>query len=180
MTKYENFTKTPLNRESIFEACRIIAARGIHPTVSNLYEYFGMSGSKSTISKHLKDWRTEEGQSDYRAPPPIPDVITSFLDEAGESIWALCFQKISRIYQIEIDELTEKNAALRDLNQKLEDRCADRDELLIEIGKLKAQLEAVAGEPNNKREAIVAASRKTEASRDDSDQLSFLPNDAAS
>jgi hypothetical protein len=180
MTKHQNFTKTPLNRELIFEGCRILAARGIHPTVSNLYGYFGMSGSKSTLSKHLKNWRMEEGQNDYREPPPIPDSIASFLDDARESVWALCFQQISRIYQIEIDQLTETNAALQDQNQRLEDRCADRDELLIKIGKLEAKLESVAVKPDNKREAIVAASRKTEASMEDSDQLSFLPNDAAS
>ena len=176
----EKTPKTSAAEEKIFLACNVLAARGKRPTTSNIFEHLGRNGSKSTISKYLNKWRSEQGQDDYRSPPATTHTIQNYLDEFQENIWSLCYRDISAQFFLEMESLRKEIENLRDENQKMQKISEDRDQLLKTIGRLEAQNEELklSGKevPGHQKSNSVSSRNSTPS---ETEQLSFLSDEPA-
>ena len=72
-----------ISKEQVYEAAAALREEGISPTVQAVRERIG-SGSFSTISGHLADWKAEHAAQGPADIPPIPEKVQA----AFAQIWA--------------------------------------------------------------------------------------------
>ncbi len=72
-----------ISKDQVFKAARALQEEGIVPTVQAVRERIG-SGSFSTISTHLADWKTEYTVQATANIPDMPEKVTL----AFQQIWA--------------------------------------------------------------------------------------------
>lgn len=64
-----------LSFEDVSQAAQLLQAQGKAPTVDAVREQLG-TGSKTTISYHLKQWKSEQGAAQGSLPSELLNVVT--------------------------------------------------------------------------------------------------------
>lgn len=122
-----------ITRTQVFEAADQISKSGTAPTVSAIRAKLG-TGSYTTITAHLRDWKTQARATDDDQDAEVPEEVTTALERAAALVW-----KAAR------DHFETELAAIR---KAADIKVADaREELQIaleEIERLEANAEELA------------------------------------
>lgn len=146
-----------ITREEVFQAAESLVGVGEEPTYITVRERLG-SGSFSTISKYLREWKAAagKGKDEGGAPLEIPAEFRSSLERFGGEVWRTlgafarteieaartAFEERMR----ERDEELEKAAATVDaLQSELEEATSERDRFQEEVEALKGELREIKG-----------------------------------
>jgi hypothetical protein len=119
--------RSGLTKSQVREARDRLLAEGRHPSVDAVRHALGDSGSKSTIHKHLKDLRSEDGAAD--AAPGIRR------EDTGRALHALVDELADRLHA-DFDE------RMRQLRAAHDDALRARDRELAELQSTVATLTA--------------------------------------
>jgi hypothetical protein len=130
--------RSGLTKSQVREARDRLLAEGRHPSVDAVRHALGDSGSKSTIHKHLKDLRTEDGAAD--AAPGIRR------EDTGRALHALVDALADRLHA-DFDE------RVRQLRAAHDDALRARDRELAELQGTIATLAARVKELETETEA---------------------------
>lgn len=130
--------RTGIDKTQVFEAASSLAEEGTRPTVQALRERIG-SGSYSTISAHLAEWKAGNATPVNQNIPPIPDGVQS----AFARIWATAAKAAQ-------DELAQQREAFELLRREMD---IERADMTAEIKRLEGAME----EQARKGEKLAAA-----------------------
>jgi alanyl-tRNA synthetase len=98
-----------ITKEQIIAAADKIVANGQNPTMEAIRQELG-SGSYSTISPVLAEWKTRQTTAPIREPAPI--AITSRLTDVGTEIWAIALEMTNARLTAEREALDEARTVL--------------------------------------------------------------------
>ncbi len=115
-----------ISREQIFEAAGALQEEGTPATVQAVRERLG-SGSYTTITRHLDDWRKEHAG---QAPANIPDIPDKVMG-AFQQVWATAAKAAQ-------DEVETQRQALEAMRREMAKAQAD---MAAEIQRLEQALE---------------------------------------
>jgi len=131
----------------VAKAATKLIEQDINPTVEEVRKVLG-TGSNSTINRHLRDWRSKQGQQ-LEAQKGIPSSLLIAVKGLYDAMNEGAEQKITRMEEaaqqkvVEIEqqrkETTSANAALILENKELENKL---DEALSQIDKLTTKLDS--------------------------------------
>ncbi len=173
----ETEAQMAITREQVFERASEIAGEGKEPTYIDVRARIG-SGSFSTISKHLREWKAGNRETPRKdEPEDLPGEFTDALTRFGAEVWraagARARQQVEAARQAfeerarEFDsELERASNTVDTLQEGLEGMTADRDELSRELVGVRArlsesegvvtELRRVAEEEALERESLIA------------------------
>jgi chromosome segregation ATPase len=157
-----------ITKDQVFEAAESLVGVGEEPTYITVRERLG-SGSFSTISKYLREWKTAagKGKDEGVAPLEIPAEFRSSLERFGGEVWRTlgAFAKT----EIEVartafeermrerDEELEKAAATVDaLQSELEEATVTRDRLQEEVEAFKGELRELKGKSSELQASLTS------------------------
>lgn len=101
-----------LSFEDVSQAAQLLQAQGKAPTVDAVREKLG-TGSKTTISYHLKQWKSEQGAAQGSLPSELLNVVTG-LWERLQAETAHTISLASQTHQSECQEFQSTIADTRD------------------------------------------------------------------
>ncbi len=131
-----------ISKNQVHEAAAALRDEGIAPTVQAVRDRIG-SGSFSTISGHLAEWKAEniaQGPADI---PPMPDKVQG----AFQQIWATAARSGQEAVETERQAL---EAMRREMDK-------ERAEMGAEIRHLESALEEASGRADRTEKALSAA-----------------------
>lgn len=118
--------RTGIDKPQVFEAAAALSEEGTRPTVQALRERIG-SGSYSTISAHLAEWKAQHARPVNENIPPIPEGVQS----AFARVWATAAKAAQ-------DTLAQQREAFEVLRREMD---SERADMAAEIKRLEAVLE---------------------------------------
>lgn len=141
-----------LSFEDVSQAAQLLQAQGKAPTVDAVREKLG-TGSKTTISYHLKQWKSEQGAAQGTLPSELLNVVTGLwgrlqaetalsLTAASETHQAECQQFQSTINDTrdalivaerQVDELSERYQIETKRSQNLESEGRQLKQALLQL-----------------------------------------------
>ena len=130
-----------IKKEDIFLAADSISARGINPTISAIREELGNTGSMTTISTYLTQWR--EKNKEISINEEIPENVQNACFEVMKKIWVIAEEEANREIKAIKQSCDDKVKELELENARLEKLCLEMDkkcEKLDEIEKLNGNL----------------------------------------
>ena len=108
-----------LTKSQVREARDRLLAEGRHPSVDAVRPALGDSGSKSTIHKHLKDLRSEDGAADA-APGLRRDdtarALHALVDELADRLHADFDERVRQLRAAHDDALRARDRELAELH----------------------------------------------------------------
>ena len=104
--------RSGITREQVFEAAQSLMDEGITPTVAAVRERIG-SGSFTTVSAHLAEWRAQNIQAPANIPE-MPDRVRNALNQA-------CAQAVASAQE----DLETQRQALEAMRRELDKERAD-------------------------------------------------------
>ena len=137
--------RTGIDKQQVFEAASSLAEEGTRPTVQTLRERIG-SGSYSTISAHLAEWKAERATPVNQNIPPIPDGVQA----AFARIWATAAKAAQdaleqqretfEVMRREMDiERADMVAEIKHLEASIEDQARKGQTLAAEVDELRRE-----------------------------------------
>ena len=118
--------RTGIDKTQVFEAASALAEEGTRPTVQTLRERIG-SGSYSTISAHLAEWKAQHATPVNQNIPPIPAGVQA----AFTRIWATAAKAAA-------DALEQQREAFELLRREMD---IERADMAAEIKRLETAME---------------------------------------
>ena len=133
--------RSNITREYIFEICQYLTDKGENPTVNKIREHAG-SGSFSTISALLDEWREASQKGNAAEAPTVPDTV----DTAFRRIWAEAWNAAQEVIEAERKALArtreqmerehkEMAEEIAKLEQTLEEGHTERQKTTVELEK---------------------------------------------
>jgi chromosome segregation ATPase len=134
-------TKSGLTYERVENVIETIIKRGENPTISRVRQELGNTGSNSTISRYLNEWRSY--QANYRMQDIAPAAIPDPVNKAVNLVW----HELQEGSEAEIAKIKEEARlaieAIRAQKDALELMCnkanMDLDTLHAEVNQLKTE-----------------------------------------
>ena len=145
-----------ITRDQVYETAATLRDEGVQPTVQAVRERLG-SGSFSTISAHLAEWKTEHGAQAVADIPAMPDKVQA----AFQQIWATTARSAQ-------EGLETQRQALEAMRREMD---KERSEMAGEIKRLEKALEETATRANALETALSA---EREAGQEKDQQLTSL------
>lgn len=102
-----------INKEQIFAAADELDAEGQNPTLANVRKKLGGTGSFTTISDAMQEWRAKKAAQAAPIREPAPQAITDKLAELGGDLWAVALE-------IANGRLATEREALEAVRQEME------------------------------------------------------------
>jgi chromosome segregation ATPase len=131
-----------LTHEQIWKTADELNAGGVKPTLAAVRKAIG-SGSYTTISEALKEWRQQKEQVDRVDEVVVPDAVKSVVLDAGKAIW---------------------QAALETSREEVEGMRSSLKEREEELSKESAEALALADQMSNEAEQSKAEIKQLEES----------------
>lgn len=103
------------SKAEIFAAADRLEALGIAPTLQAVRNELG-SGSYSTISEPMSEWRAKRAARRVRPLVELPEPVAVALKESGQQLWLLALETAKGQFEVERAQLQEQ------LNLQLEER----------------------------------------------------------
>ncbi|WP_128102775.1 DNA-binding protein [Paenibacillus sp. DCT19] len=121
-----------ISKEQIFTVADTLDSEGINPTLANVRKRLG-SGSFSTISEYMAEWREERKDTDASTTrEPAPDKINARMEDFGTEIWNMAVEIATARLQAEKDEMLSVQQTL-ELKQQEIAEMADQMAAEIEV-----------------------------------------------
>lgn len=113
--------------DEVASAAEFILSQGASPTIDKVRAYLGGTGSNSTISKYLNDWRNHYFHSAHSAASLSQKIATPApLNSAMERLW----QEMNAQADAKLNAMKEKMAVnAKEAEQKFQLVCDERDTL---------------------------------------------------
>lgn len=119
----------------VADACDTMVAQGTLPTVDRVRQAVGDTGSRTTISKHLREWRTRYEQK--RSSATLTDKLSDVLSEQSSFIYSAIEEAVAKKFQAERDtylkRISELESMLEALNLQWQETQAELDSALKSI-----------------------------------------------
>lgn len=142
-----------ITKQDIWRTADELDAEGIRPTLSAVRKKLG-SGSFTTISDSMGEWKSRKQATAIPAQEPIPATVTEQLSDAGSAIWAIALahatarleedrKKIESDKEVMGQRLAEASELADNLafeNDKLHERIAQLESIERERDKISDQL----------------------------------------
>lgn len=136
-----------ITKEDIWQVANEISKSGKNPTLAAIRQAVG-SGSFTTISEAMKEWREKNVAQNAVSSEPVPEPVRNAIDNLGKQLWDLAITHAEGRWHIEKDELESKVISLEqqlEESGELADTLADEAErtpkLINENEGLKEELE---------------------------------------
>jgi chromosome segregation ATPase len=81
--------RTGITREQVFEAANKLKADGASITMQRVRDALGETGSFSTISRLLEEWRAADTMRDRETLPEVPEVADRAMQGAVRELWRI-------------------------------------------------------------------------------------------
>lgn len=144
-----------ISYSNVAKAAAQLASAGKNPTVDTVRAALGGTGSKSTITPLLKQWKAQHGGEMAAANAGLPadllDVVKGVYERLQEAAGAKVAQARAE-YQLAVEEAERIRAALHAETSALG---AERDALAAELDSVKAEL--MREQVNRQRDAVTIA-----------------------
>lgn len=146
-----------LTSEQIIEAAERLVTVGItDPSVTQVRDALGGCGSRTTITKVVREWK-QARLRERNAADALPPELSTCLTSLGTQFWQSAMAHATRLIEIERDALRAATDALRQAESEaalLADRLeAERDTALSRVAELQAALTKAAEEQKTLRRA---------------------------
>lgn len=109
--------------EEVALAAADIQAQGQAPTIDKIRHYLGGTGSNTTISKYLSQWRREHFIANVsprvEAQQPIPDIVKSAVDKVWQEIKDQAESEVSAAKSLAEEQINTANAQVAMVEQSL-------------------------------------------------------------
>ena len=124
--------------EEVAQAAQEAQGKGKSPTVDNVRLIIG-SGSKSTIARHLRDWRNQQGiarGSDGAIPSELLGLVKGLWERLRDTVEQKAYdyqcESDARIKQIQLQltQSQQQNAALQEQRHRLEEKSHQQTEII--------------------------------------------------
>ena len=146
-----------LTKQDIWRCADELDAEGIRPTLAAVRKKLG-SGSYTTISEAMAEWKNRKQASTLPAQEPLPAAFSEQLAETGNALWAIALAHANARFdedrkQIEADKaaisqqlaeaieladtFTRENDQLRERVNQLEPMERERDKLADQLAEVK-------------------------------------------
>jgi len=143
--------RTGISKEQVFEAASALLEEGTAATVQAVRERIG-SGSYTTVTRHLDEWRKEHAG---QAPTHIPDMPEKVMG-AFHQVWATA----AKAAQEDVDT---QRQALEAMRREMEQ---DKADMAAEIARLEKALDEAGGRGERQAEEL-AKEREARAEKDE-------------
>lgn len=100
-----------VSRERVFEVADELDATGVNPTLAAVRKTLG-SGSYTTISPFLAEWRAQRASSTVTASEPPPQIIVDHLNRLGGEVWGAALELGFRRFSADREALDMKVSQL--------------------------------------------------------------------
>lgn len=152
-----------ISKQQIFEIADELDAKGQNPTLAAVRKALG-SGSFTTISEAMNDWRSQKNAQTAQIREPAPQTITDKLAELGVDVWAVALDMANNRLAAEREALevarAEMEAARQEAAELADQLTAELDEAKARIATLDAGAAASRQEAEELRLKLVAASER--------------------
>lgn len=169
--------RTGITREQVFEAASQLKAQGMQITMQRIREALGETGSFTTISRLLEEWRAADTIKDREVLPDIPEAAEQGMQAAIRELWriaaATAHRRVAEAKEEadrRVKEAEGRYGEARAEVERLEKAAAAADDevqtLRIRAGQLERDLsaaQAVEGELRERVASEEARSRELEA-----------------
>ena len=132
-----------ITKESVFEAADKLDSQGQEPSVIAIRDAIG-SGSFSTVSKWLKEWRGQQQQQQQQAVT-MPDTVQAIYQKAIAAVWA----EADRLYREQMAEMRELFA------QERMEYAKQADEEIVRLEKRNRELQSINDQLTDKNTALI-------------------------
>ena len=132
--------RTGITQHEVSRAAQELLDKGIAPTIDNVREALGGTGSKTTISKYVRIWK--EGQP-HSTSSTLPGSVLTAMEGAYEQLKAESFQSAQELearYTDQLDACSQQVEAAQQQGQKL---AAINAEQAVKLTRLTTELEAL-------------------------------------
>lgn len=99
--------RTGVTREQVFEAAARLKARGASITNQRVRDELGETGSYTTISRYLDEWRAADAAKDHETLPEIPEAAEQAMLGAIREVWRVAAAGAQREIT-DVKEATER------------------------------------------------------------------------
>jgi len=152
-----------ITKEQIFAIADELDAAGQNPTLANVRKQLG-SGSYTTISEGMNEWRARKASQVAQIREPPPAVITDRLADLGADVWAVALETASNRLAAEreaLEAVRQETEAARQETVELADQLAhDLDAAKAQIAALATNVANAEAEANASRERLAAMSER--------------------
>lgn len=124
-----------VKKEDVFAICEELKTAKPNFTVKDVREKLGGTGSFSTISAHVKEWKQETSEK-----PLIPEPSTSF-QVYFQKIWETAYTEASRDFNTLKTDLENENRKIKHENEEAILEIKSQEEKLEELEKTNMSLE---------------------------------------
>ncbi|MNW44045.1 Chromosome partition protein Smc [compost metagenome] len=122
-----------ITKDQVFEVAEKLLQRGEQPTISAVRKELG-TGSYSTLTDFMRQWRDSVEQSAAPIREPLPQVVQDRLDILGTDIWSVALELANTRLKSERESL---EFARIELEQQQQETAQLADDLAAEVEVLK-------------------------------------------
>lgn len=149
-----------ISKEQIFEVADALDRDGQNPTLANVRKQLG-SGSFTTISEAMNEWRTRKASRATSARESTPQTITEKLAEMGGELWAVALEMANNRLAAEREALEtmrqEAEAARQEAASLADQLTSELDETKTRIAAIEAAQAAAIDQADELRSRLAAA-----------------------
>src|SRR5690606_796979 len=121
--------RTGITRQQVFEAARKLKNEGTAITMQRVRDALGETGSYTTISRLLDEWKAAAALEDRKVLPEIPEVADQAMQAAIRELWRIATAAAHR----EIDTATET------ADRRVKEAEVRYDEARVEVERLEKE-----------------------------------------
>ena len=166
-----------ISKDQVYSAADTLREEGTTPTVQAVRDRLG-SGSFTTISRHLDEWKTDNAIQGTASAPEMPERVQAAFTQA----WTLAAREAQsglederqalKIMQRDMDtELRDMGAEIQRLEKALDDQIRNGEMLARERDELKQTLESTREELNALKVETARFEEQRDAARTRGDEL---------
>lgn len=149
-----------LTKQDIWRCADELDAEGIRPTLAAVRKKLG-SGSYTTISEAMAEWKNRKQASTLPAQEPLPAAFSEQLAETGNALWAIALAHANARFDEDRKHIEADKEAMQ---QQLAEATELADTLTLENDRLRernAQLEAVERERDRLNDQLADQKRRS-------------------
>lgn len=132
----------------VADACDTMVAQGVPPTVDRVRQAVGDTGSRTTISKYLREWRSRYEQK--RSSATLTDKLSDVLSEQSSFIYSAIEEAVAKKFQGERDtylkKISELESTLETLKLQLQETQTELDIATKSIAQKQSDITRISAE----------------------------------
>jgi chromosome segregation ATPase len=156
-----------ITKDQVFQAANDLNANGQNPTLAAVRKALG-SGSYSTISEFMTEWRESQNALPESIQEPTPPAILEKTTELAANIWSTAMIISNTRLATERETMC---IAENQLRNQLKDAIATADELTAEIDQLQTQITAMKTAEATAHAQLAAANERAVIAEARTDEL---------